>query len=142
MQGRFLGIDYGERRVGLAVSDPMGVTSRGFETVERPGNDGTVIKRILEVIEEYSIQRIILGLPLRTDGEHSEMAARVAEFRERLEEKTSVPIVYQNEQYTTATANQYLSERGLYRGKKRKEVIDQLAAEIILRDYLDDQRLG
>lgn len=141
MQGRYLAIDYGERRVGLAVSDPLGITARGLETVERPGNDGTVIKRILEVLDEQQIKKIVLGRPERTDDKPSEAAARVDEFRERLAAATTIPIVYQDERYSSSVANQYLSERGIYRGAKRREVIDQVAAEVILRDYLDDQRV-
>lgn len=141
MQGRYLAIDYGERRVGLAVSDPLGITARGFETVDRPGNDGTVIKRIVEVLDELQITKIVLGYPERTDDKPSEAAARVDEFRMRLAEATSIPIVYQDERYSTSVANQYLSERGIYRGAKRREVIDQVAAEIILRDHLDDERV-
>lgn len=136
-----MAIDYGERRVGLAVSDPLGITARGFETVDRPGNDGTVIKRIVEVLDELRITKIILGYPERTDDKPSEAAARVDEFRERLATATSIPIVYQDERYSSSVANRYLSERGIYRGAKRREVIDQVAAEIILRDYLDDQRM-
>ena len=92
-------------------------------------------------VSSLQITKIVLGYPERTDGKPSEAAARVDEFRTRLAEATSIPIVYQDERYSSSVANQYLSKRGIYRGAKRREVIDQVAAEVILRDYLDDERL-
>ncbi|NJP40429.1 Holliday junction resolvase RuvX [Oscillospiraceae bacterium HV4-5-C5C] len=137
--GRILGIDYGRSRIGVAVSDPLGITARGLETVRWNGRDpADAVARICELAREQQVIAVVIGLPRRTDGKASESAEAARAFSERLKESLGLDPILWDERYTTVLAQRTLLEVG-YR-KNKRDVIDQVAAEIILQEYLDKQR--
>ncbi|OGS21336.1 MAG: hypothetical protein A2252_08840 [Elusimicrobia bacterium RIFOXYA2_FULL_39_19] len=129
---RILAIDYGERRIGLAVSDPLGMTAQPFETLIK---DGGEIKIIAGIIKEKEVTRIIVGLPVNMNDTQSEMTKTVMAFAETLKTITTVPVEFVDERLTSIEANERARDMQL-NPKKRKMVIDQIAAAIILEDYL------
>lgn len=135
--GRILAIDYGTARVGIALSDPTQQIASGLETIQRQGSDDVVIQRILQLIQQWDVQKIILGMPLRTDGKPGEKEMAVKAFSKTLQQACGLRPIFQNEAYTTVKAHELLSEVG-YKRKDRRPIIDQIAAEYILQDYLDD----
>lgn len=137
---RFLGIDYGDKRIGTAISDPLGITARGFETVNWNGIDNTwAVDRLVAIITDFHITTMVIGLPRRTDGKYSESETKARALATVLEARTGCPVVFKDERYTTVLASRVLRETGV-RGAKRKAVIDQVAAEIILQEYLESRR--
>jgi putative Holliday junction resolvase len=138
--GRSMGIDYGSRRVGIALSDPMGILASGLETIQRRGEDDlAVIRRIVELCAAHEVKRIILGLPRRTDGKSGEAEQSARDFAAGLAEATGLEVIFADERYTTVMAGRIMQEAGIKRGKRR-ELVDQIAAEIILQDWLDQKR--
>ncbi|MBQ3461620.1 MAG: Holliday junction resolvase RuvX [Clostridia bacterium] len=131
---RTLGIDYGDARVGVAVSDLLGITAQGVKTIKNTG-----IKKLLaelkEVIDEYKPEKIIIGLPKNMDGSEGFRAQATREFAKRLEEIYDGKIIFWDERLSSMGAKRYLNETNT-RGKKRKEVLDTVAACIILEGYL------
>ncbi|MDD2213226.1 MAG: Holliday junction resolvase RuvX [Oscillospiraceae bacterium] len=139
IRGRILGIDYGRSRIGVAVSDPLGITARGLETVRWNGRDqAAAVRRISELAREQQICAVVIGLPRRTDGKAGESAEAARAFADSLTESLGLEPVFWDERYTTVMAQRTLLEVG-YR-KNKRDVIDQVAAEIILQEYLDKQR--
>ncbi len=135
--GRLLGIDYGERRIGLAISDATGTIATPLEVV--PGHDPQqAAKQIAGLAQERDVTRIVIGLPMRMDGSHGPAAEKAKAFAERIEQHTTIPIQFWDERFSTLTAEQALIEGGARRDK-RKQVVDKLAAQIILQHYLDAQ---
>lgn len=131
---RLLAIDFGAKRIGTAVSDALGLTTRPVETIRR-SRSGKDIARLRELVEELEVEGVVIGMPLRMDGSVGEAAARVVEFAGRLKQEIAVPVYTQDERLTTWEAEQELAETGMTRGEKR-ERSDQFAAMIILRDFL------
>ncbi len=131
---RTLGIDYGDARVGVAVSDLLGITAQGVKTIKNTG-----IKKLLaelkEVIDEYKPEKIVIGLPKNMDGSEGFRAQATREFAKRLEEIYDGKIIFWDERLSSMGAKRYLNETNT-RGKKRKEVLDTVAACIILEGYL------
>ncbi len=139
-EGRSMGVDYGERRVGIALSDPLGIIAGGLESIHWQGKDNSkVLERIAEICADYDVQRIILGLPRRTDGLVGSSELMVREFAEKLTEKTGLEVIFADERYTTVLATRIMQEANIKR-EKRRSVVDQIAAEIILQSWLDQQR--
>lgn len=137
---RFLGIDYGDKRIGTALSDPLGITARGLETINWNGIDNTwAVDRLVTLVAEHQVSAIIMGLPRRTDGKASESEAKARALAAELESRTGKPVIFKDERYTTVIASRFLRETGV-RGAKRKAVVDQVAAEIILQEYLESRR--
>ena len=138
---RILGLDVGDRTVGVAVSDPLGITAQGVTTIERVGIRRDTTK-VLEYVRQYECSTVVLGLPLSLNGEESEQTAKVREFRTMLENKlrssglADVRLEWQDERLTTMQATRILIDADVSR-KKRKEVIDKQAAVLILQSYLD-----
>jgi putative Holliday junction resolvase len=132
---RILGLDYGARRLGFAVSDPGKVvaTPREVVTVQ---NDREAAQAVARLCRETGAERLVIGLPLRLDGGASEQTTRVRAFAESLKEQLTIPVELWDERFTTATAEQALIEGGTRR-QRRKEVVDKLAAQIMLQHYLD-----
>ena len=131
---RLLAIDFGVKRIGTAVSDALGLTTRPLETIRR-SRTGKDIARLKELVEELDVEGVVIGMPLRMDGSIGEAAARVIEFARQLKQEIPVPVYTQDERLTTWEAEQALAETGMTRGEKR-ERSDQFAAMIILRDFL------
>ena len=138
---RKLGLDVGDKTIGVAVSDPTGLIAQGVTTIERVGIKKDT-SRVLSYIQEYECDTIVIGLPLSLSGEDSIQTEKVREFRVKLENKmrsnglAHVPIEWQDERMTTVQAERVLIEADLTR-KRRKEIIDRQAAILILQTYLD-----
>jgi putative Holliday junction resolvase len=139
-EGRIMGIDYGGRRVGIALSDPLGIIASGLESINWQGKDNSrVLNRIAEICTEYDVHSIILGLPRRTDGLVGTAELKVREFAKELADKTGLEVIFADERYTTVMATRIMQESNIRR-EKRRSVVDQIAAEIILQSWLDQHR--
>ena len=133
---RVLGIDYGDVRVGLAISDPTGFLAGGIGRLKIKGMNDAV-EQISEVIKEREIEKVVLGLPLNMDGSEGASAQKIRAFAEKLlQNNSSIKIVFIDERRTSMLAADYMSQTGTF-GKKRKEAVDTLSAQIILQTYLD-----
>lgn len=132
---RILALDIGERRIGVAVSDGLKLTAQGLETIKHSGVTSTVSK-IKKLVEEYSVGKIIVGMPLNMDGSKGKSALLAEEFVRLLEGEIPVSIETMDERLTTAQGERMLLEADVSR-KKRKLSIDKIAAQLILQSYLD-----
>ena len=135
---RVLGLDYGSKTVGVAVSDPMGLTAQGVETIWRKQENKLrqTLARIEELVSEYQVERIVLGYPKNMNNTVGERALKSLEFKEKLERRTGLPGVMWDERLTTVEAERTLMETGVRR-ENRKQYLDELAAIFILQGYLD-----
>ena len=135
---RVLGLDYGSKTVGVAVSDPLGLTAQGVETVWRKQENKLrrTLARIEEIISEYQVTEIVLGYPKNMNNTVGERAEKSLEFKEMLEKRTGLPVVMWDERLTTVAANRAMMEGGVRR-ENRKERIDWMAATLILQSYMD-----
>ncbi|MGI6765611.1 MAG: Holliday junction resolvase RuvX [Lentihominibacter sp.] len=138
---RKIGLDVGDKTIGVAISDALNITAQGITTIERVGIKKDT-GRILEYIEEYDCDTVVIGLPMKLDGSDSPQTEKVREFRTKLENKLrgagmgNIKVDYYDERLTTVMAERVLIEADLSRSR-RKEVIDKQAAVIILQSYLD-----
>ncbi|MBA7565634.1 putative pre-16S rRNA nuclease [subsurface metagenome] len=132
---RILGLDYGEKRIGVAVCDELGMTTRGIATIARKYWKRD-IEQIAALVREYAAQRIVVGYPVRLDGTEGIQCEKVNGFIEALETGVCVPVVKWNEALSTKEAEGLLREADVSR-KKRRGIVDRIAAAIILQDYLD-----
>jgi len=132
---RVLGLDVGSKTIGVAVSDELGWTAQALEVIQRKGMSRD-IERIKQVITEYQVGNIIIGLPKNMDGKEGEQAKKVREFLEILQTKVNLPIKTWDERFSTVMAEKTLLEGDLSRAK-RKKIIDKVAAQVILQGYLD-----
>lgn len=141
MKGRILGLDYGSKTVGVAVSDPLGITAQGVETIhrERETKLRRTLARIEELAGEYGVEKIVLGLPRNMDGSLGERAQRTQEFRETLIQRTGLAVELWDERLTTVAADRALEESGV-RTADRKQVVDTVAAVLILESYMQAHR--
>ena len=135
---RRLGLDFGSKTVGVAVSDGLLLTAQGVETIERKDENKLrkTCARIEELIAEYEITEIVLGLPKNMNNTEGERVEKTKAFGEMLERRTGLPVHYWDERLTTVAAEQILMESGVRR-ENRKAVIDKVAAGLILQGYLD-----
>ena len=137
---RVMAIDFGMRRIGVAVSDPLRIMAHGLETINWNGVDYEyALDRLFQIVKEKEISEIVMGKPSRTDGTISESEEKANLFGQLLEEKVGIRPVYRDERFTTVIASQFLRQTGVS-GKNKKNVVDQVAAEIILQEYLDITR--
>ena len=138
--GRILGLDYGTKTVGVALSDPLLLTAQEFETItrERASALRHTLVRIKEICDEYEVERIILGYPRNMDDSEGFRCEDTLKFKALLEKRVDIPIELMDERLTTVYADEILEESGVAK-KDRKKVIDQIAAAIILQDYLDNR---
>ncbi len=132
---RILGIDYGEVRTGIAVSDLLGSMASGVATV-KPENHKELIEIIARYAEEYDVEKIVIGNPINMNGTVGTKSEIIARLSERLAERTGKEVILFDERCTTMLAHKILNETDT-RGKKRKNLVDTLSAEIILQNYLD-----
>ena len=129
-------LDYGDVRIGIALSDMLGIIASGLETYIRKDEE-TDIAHILKLIQDNSVDTVVIGLPINMDGSRGPRAARAEEFAEMLKERLpEIPIAHFDERMSTMAAARYLNETNT-RGKKRKGVIDTLSAQIILQNAID-----
>ena len=136
--GRVMGLDFGGRTVGVAISDPMRMTARGLEIIRRKDETHlrATFRRLLEIKEEYAVSEIVLGLPLNMDDSVGERARKTLLFRDELVRKLGIPVHMMDERLTTVEAEEAMSMAGVKRSEF-KNYVDQIAAAIILKDYLD-----
>lgn len=135
---RILGLDYGSKTVGVAVSDPLGFTAQGVEIIRRKSENKMrqTLARIEELIAQYQVEEIVLGLPKNMNNTLGDRAEKSLELKETLERRTGLPVVMWDERLTTVSANRVLMETGVRR-ETRKEHVDEIAAVFILQGYLD-----
>lgn len=138
LDGRIMGLDVGDKTIGVAVSDLMGLTAQGVKTVKRIGKKKD-IEALKEIIKERQVNKIVSGLPKNMNGTLGPQGEKVIKFCELLEEETGIKIEYWDERLSTVAAEKTLIQ-GNVRRENRKGVIDMVAAVIILQGYLDRQR--
>ena len=136
--GKYLGVDYGDKRTGLAECDVSGLIAGGIGTISEGGMRKTA-QRVAEEAEKRSCKKIIIGLPKNMDGSEGARADVIKAFGALLGEITAIPIDYYDERMTTMVAYRFLGETGTF-GKKRKDAVDTLSAQIILQNYIDRER--
>ena len=141
--GVILAIDYGQKRLGLALSDECGVTSRPFAIWTRI-NRRRDLTRLRELVRQHAVRRIVIGLPLHLDGTQSEMSAETKAFAGRVEKALGIPVEMMDERLSSWEAEQTIgankSAASSHRRRKRQTTLDDVAAAVILRDYLDRER--
>ncbi|MCI5623066.1 MULTISPECIES: Holliday junction resolvase RuvX [Anaerostipes] len=140
---RILGLDYGTRTVGVAISDELGITAQPLETIVR--KDANKLRktyaRIEELVREYGVETIVLGFPKNMNNTIGERGNDTIDFRDALVRRTNVEVILWDERLTTVASEKVLMESGVRR-ENRKKVIDQIAASLILQGYLDSQQEG
>ena len=137
---RIMGLDFGSKTVGVAISDPLFLTAQGIEIVRRkaPGKLRQTLARINELKEEYEVGKIVLGFPKNMNNTEGERCEKTLEFKEMLEKRTGLEVVRWDERLTTVEGDRTVMQVGIRR-ENRKEYVDELAAIFILQGYLDYQ---
>ena len=135
---RILGLDMGSKRIGLAVSDGLGITAQGVTTLERK-DEKTVLEFLKNIIKEKEVTEIVVGLPLNMDGSSGEQAKNAESFADILREKLGLPVKLRDERLSTMEVERIMIAGGASRAKRKKK-IDKLAAQVILQGYLDSGR--
>ena len=138
---RALGIDFGERRVGVAVSDPTGVIAQPLPTLRRRAGKRMPLRALEELAEEYGVQVIVVGLPLALSGDDTDWTRTVRDAAGKLEERSGLPVQLVDERFTSARAERAVRSLGLPKSKREeKDRVDAAAAVLILQSWLDTQR--
>ena len=133
---RILGIDYGDARVGIAITDPLGITAQGLETINRNGSDKIVLKRLEELIEQYNVTTIVIGMPINMNGTKTERAEVTEKFIHKMKCKFGkIPIERIDERLTTVEAHKTMNFLNVNKHKKRS-IVDTISAVYILETYL------
>ena len=135
---RIMGLDYGSKTVGVAISDPLGLTAQGIETICRKeeNNLRKTLARIEALAQEYQVEEIVLGFPKNMNNTVGDRAEKSLEFKEMLERRTALPVTMWDERLTTVEAERTLIENNVRR-EDRKKYVDKIAAVFILQGYLD-----
>ena len=137
---RVMGLDYGSKTIGVAISDPLGLTAQGIEIIRREEENKLrkSLRRIEELIEEYQVEEIVLGFPKNMNNTVGERAEKSLEFKEMLEKRSKLPVIMWDERLTTVEANRTLMESKVRR-ENRSKYVDMIAAVFILQGYLDSK---
>lgn len=140
---RIIGLDYGSKTVGVAVSDPLGLTAQGVETIERKEENKLrkTLARIEELVREYGAEKIVLGFPKNMNNTVGDRAQKTLELKEKLERRTGLEVILWDERLTTVSAERTLMESKVRR-ENRKKYVDKIAAVFILQGYLDSMHAG
>jgi putative Holliday junction resolvase len=135
---RIMGLDYGSKTVGVALSDELGITAQPIMTIERKSENKLrrTLAKIEELIDEYGVSFVVLGYPKNMDNTVGARALATEEFKEHLERRTGLEVVLQDERLSTVESERILMESGIRR-ENRKEYVDKMAAAVILQSYLD-----
>ena len=135
---RIMGLDYGSKTVGVAISDPLGITAQGIEIIRRKSENKLLqtLARIEELIAQYQVELLVLGFPKHMNNDIGDRAVKSLEFQEMLKRRTGLDVVMWDERLTTVEANRTLIEANVRR-ENRKQYVDQIAAVLILQGYLD-----
>ena len=135
---RIMGLDYGAKTVGVAISDEMLLTAQPIETIrrERPAKLRQTLARIESLMKDYDIDKVVIGLPKKLNNEEGDRCEKTREFGEMVERRSGLEVIYQDERLTTVQADNVLAEGGV-RKENRKQYIDKMAPSLILQSYLD-----
>lgn len=138
-----MGLDYGSKTVGVAISDPLGITAQGIETIERKEENKLrqTLARIEALVKEYEVEKIVLGFPKNMNNTIGERAEKSLELKEKLERRIGIPVIMWDERLTTVEAERTLIESKVRR-ENRKKYVDKIAAVFILQGYLDSLSIG
>lgn len=137
---RILGLDYGSRRIGVALCDELGMTAQGIATIVRKNREAD-LAAIDDLVRRHGVERIVVGYPLRLDGSEGIQCEKVGRFIRRLEGRLSLPVIRWDETFSTKDAQELLRERGV-RPERRRAIVDRVAAGLILQGYLDRAARG
>ncbi|MDO4292694.1 MAG: Holliday junction resolvase RuvX [Eubacteriales bacterium] len=139
---RVMGLDFGSKTVGVAVSDPLLVTAQGIEIVRRKEENKLrhTFQRLEELIAEYGVDRLVIGLPKNMNATEGERVEKTRDFADRLSRRTGLPVIFEDERLTTVAADRTMMEAGVRR-ENRKEYVDKIAAVLILQSYLDRRQM-
>lgn len=135
---RIMAIDVGEVRIGIALTDPLRMIASPYDVYVRKHTEED-IDYFINLIKNKKVSELIIGLPKHLDGNEGQTAKKIREFAERLAQKSNIDIIFQDERFTSKSADQFLISNNMRRSK-RKNVIDKMAAQIILQNYLDKMR--
>ena len=140
---RVMGLDYGSKTVGVAISDTLGITAQGIETIERKEENKLrkTLARIEELVKEYEVEKIVLGFPKNMNNTIGERAEKSLELKAMLERRIGIPVIMWDERLTTVEAERTLIESNVRR-ENRKKYVDKIAAVFILQGYLDSLVIG
>ncbi len=140
---RSMGLDYGSKTIGVAISDPLGITAQALMTIlrKRENKRRQSLAQLERIIEEYDVGLIVLGLPVNLNQDLGDRARRTLEFKEILERRTGLPVILWDERLTSLQAHRTLHETGRKR-IDHKQVVDMVAAQLILQNYLDASQRG
>lgn len=133
---RVLGLDYGEVRTGVAISDQLGILAQGLETIEHNGNDKKLLERINEIIKEKNIDKIVIGYPLNMNATKGSRIEKTDSFIKKLKDSTKLEVIKIDERLTTVSAHKTMTELKISKDRKKK-IVDTISAEYILQMYLD-----
>lgn len=136
MKTRIMSIDYGDVRTGIAISDLLGITAQGLESIEHGANEKKLLNRISEIIEEYEIGKIVIGYPLNMNSSKGPRAEKTDKFIAKLENKFKLEVIKIDERLTTVSAHRTMQELSIGKDKKKK-IVDTISAQYILQMYLD-----
>lgn len=136
---RIIGLDVGDKTIGVAISDPYGMIAQGLKTIKRV-NESKDIDEIKKIVQSFMVEKIVVGFPKNMNGTIGAQGQKAIYFVEILKRELKIPILLWDERLTTVEANRVLIEKADVRRSKRKEVIDKLAATLILQGYLDSEK--
>ncbi len=133
---RVLGLDYGEARTGVAVSDALGITAQGVESIEHGNSEKKLLARLKEIVKEYQIEKIVIGYPLNMNASAGPRAQKTDKFIEKLQKELNLEVIKIDERLTTVAAHKTMTAIGVSKDRKKK-IVDTISAELILQMYLD-----
>ena len=134
---RKLGIDYGKTRTGIAITDELGITAQGLETITSDGNDKIILKRLAEILEKYDIDTFVIGNPINMDGTKSQRSIETDEFVHKLKSRfNKITIASVDERLTTVEAHKTMNYLNI-NNKKKKQIVDTISAVYILESYIN-----
>ena len=133
---KIMGLDYGEARTGVALSDELGMMAHGLESIEHKGNDKKLLERICEIIKANKVSKIVIGYPLNMNATKGPRVEKTDAFIKKLEKETGLPVEKIDERLTTVAAHKTMTLLGVS-AEKKKKIVDTISAEYILQMYLD-----
>lgn len=135
---RKMGLDYGDKRIGIAFSDLLGLIASAYEVYQN-NNEEETLNYLCKLAKDKDVDQIILGLPLNMEGEENPRTIITRDFGKKLQEKSGLPVIYEDERLTSVEADEMLKSRKMS-WEKRKEIIDKVSAELILQSYLSNKK--
>lgn len=133
---RIIGLDYGEARTGVAISDALGITAQGLESIEHGESEKKLLNRLEEIIKEYNVEKIVIGYPLNMNATKGPRVQKTDKFIEKLVNRFHLEVIKMDERLTTVSAHRTMQELAIGKDKKRK-IVDTISAQYILQMYLD-----